>query len=73
MYERIVDYLTEYLSISPGEISRDTTMKNLGLDSLDLVEIIQDMEEQLDVEFDFENMDVSTVGELADFFEEQIG
>lgn len=72
MFDRVVKYLSEQLDISEEEISRDTTFDSLHLDSLDTVEMIMDLEEELGVDLDLEDK-LSTVGELVDFIETKLG
>lgn len=72
MFDRIVQYLSEQLDISEEDISRDTTFDSLHLDSLDTVEMIMDLEEELGVDLDLEDK-LSTVGELVDFIENKLG
>ncbi len=72
MYNKIVEYAANTLGISADEIDRDTTFKSLGLDSLDIVEMIEDLESELDVEINLENQDITTIGELADYIEDQL-
>ena len=45
MLERIISYLSEQLDIPAEDINRDTTFESLHLDSLDMVEMVMDMEE----------------------------
>ena len=73
MFERIRSYLAEQLDVSPESMSRATTFDSLHLDSLDMVEMIMDMEEELGVDFEMEgDMKLETLGELADFIEEKL-
>ena len=71
MYDRIRTYLSEQLDIPVEEMSRDTTFDSLHLDSLDMVEMMMDMEEELGVELEMEEK-VATVGELAAFIESKV-
>ena len=73
MLERIISYLSEQLDIPAEDINRDTTFESLHLDSLDMVEMVMDMEEELGVDFEMEGkLDVETIGELADLIEEKL-
>ncbi len=73
-YERITTYLSQQLDIPIDEMSRDTTFESLHLDSLDMVEMVMDMEKELDMDFEFEGkMDLETIGDLADFIAEKQG
>ena len=73
MYEKIRAYLSQQLDIAAEDMSRDTTFESLHLDSLDMVEMIMDMEEELGVEFEMEgDMKLETIGDLPDFIEEKM-
>lgn len=72
MFEKIVEYASRQLEISPEEISRETTFESLGVDSLDIVEMTMDFESELGVELDMENAKITTFGELADYIEDKL-
>ena len=73
MLERIISYLSEQLDIPAEEMNRNTTFESLHLDSLDMVEMVMDMEEELGVDFDMDGKpEVNTIGELADLIEEKL-
>ena len=71
MFEKIRSYLASELDISEDEITRDTTCESLGVDSLDTVEMVMDLEEELGVDLEMEEK-VNTVGELVDFIESKL-
>ena len=71
MFEKIRSYLASELDISEDEITRDTTFESLGVDSLDTVEMVMDLEQELGVELEIEEK-ISTVGELVDFVESKV-
>ena len=71
MFEKIKAYLASQLDISADEISRETTFESLGIDSLDMVEMVMELEEELGVELEIEEK-LATVGELVDFIESKI-
>ncbi len=71
MFERIAKYLSEQLDIPVEEIDRDTTFESLHLDSLDMVEMVVDLEEELGIDLQQEDR-LYTVGELADFVEDRL-
>ena len=73
MLERIISYLSEQLDIPAEEMNRNTTFESLHLDSLDMVEMVMDMEEEIGVDFDMDGkLEVNTIGELADLIEEEL-
>ena len=59
------------MDISADEISRETTFESLGIDSLDMVEMVMELEEELGVELEIEEK-LATVGELVDFVESKV-
>ena len=71
MFEKIRSYLASELDISEDEITRDTTFESLGVDSLDTVEMVMDLEQELGVELEIEEK-IATVGELVDFVESKM-
>ena len=71
MFEKIRSYLASELDISEDEITRDTPFESLGVDSLDTVEMVMDLEQELGVELEIEEK-IATVGELVDFVESKV-
>ena len=71
MYEKLVKYAAKQLEIDASEITPDSTFESLGIDSLDTVEMLMDLEEELGVELEMEEK-VATVGELAAFIESKV-
>ena len=72
MFEKIAAYLAEQLAISASEITADTTFDALGVDSLDTVEMVMDLEEELGVDLEI-NDQITTVGELVAYVESKVG
>ncbi len=72
MYEKLVSYAAKQLELNPDEITKDSSFESLGIDSLDIVEMIMDLESELGVELDLEDQKISTFGELADFIDSKI-
>ena len=72
MFERIQSYLAAQLDIPSDDITRETTFESLGIDSLDTVEMVMDLEEELGVELEMEEK-LNTVGELVAFVESKMG
>ena len=72
MYEKLVSYAAQQLELDASEITPDSTFEGLGIDSLDIVEMIMDLESELGVELDMENQNITTFRELADFIDSKI-
>lgn len=68
IFERLTALLAEHVGIDNQEITMDTTFESLGIDSLDTVEMLMELEEELGVELELEEK-VATVGELVRFIE----
>ena len=71
MFEKIQSYLAAQLDISADEITRETAFESLGIDSLDTVEMVMDLESELGVDLEMEEK-LNTVGELVDFVESKL-
>jgi acyl carrier protein len=72
MYEKLVSYASKQLELNADDITKDSTFESLGIDSLDIVEMIMDLEAELGVELDLEDQKISTFGELAEFIESKL-
>lgn len=70
-----MNYLEEFVKILAGKvkeqnIKEETELKNLGVDSLDLVEIIMDVEEKYGITFTNEELNsFVTVGDVVKVIE----
>lgn len=72
MYEKLVNYAAEQLELDEHEITPDSTFESLGIDSLDVVEMIMDLETELGVELEMEDQKITTFQELADFIDSKL-
>ena len=72
MYEKLVSYAAQQLELNPEEITPESTFESLGVDSLDIVEMIMDLESELGIELEMEDQKIVTFGELADFIESKM-
>lgn len=72
MFEKLKSYASRQLELDPSEITPDSTFESLGIDSLDVVEMIMDLETELGVELDLEDQKITTFQELADFIESKL-
>ena len=72
MYEKLVAYAAKQLDLEPSEITRESTFESLGIDSLDIVEMVMDLESELGIELEMEDQKITTFGEMADFIESKV-
>ena len=70
MEEKIKRIISDYLIIDSSEISSDQTFANLGLDSLDMVEIFLEIEDEFDIEIGDDDADkIRTISSLVQYLE----
>lgn len=67
--ERVIKVMAQHLEMEESEIKAETTLEDLGVDSLDTVEILMEMEDEFGVTIDPGSVKVKTVGELAAFID----
>lgn len=60
----VKEVLSENLDIEGDQVSEEATLDSLGIDSLDMVELICDLEERCEIEFG-EPEGIATIGELV--------
>ena len=72
MYDKLVSYAVKQLELDVSEITPESSFESLGIDSLDVVEMIMDLESELGVELDLEDQKIATFGELAAFIESKV-
>ena len=72
MFEKLAKYAAKTLELNIDDITPDSTFDSLGIDSLDVVEMIMDLESELGVELEMEDQKIATFQELADFIESKL-
>ncbi len=72
--EKIKDIVVEKISCNRDDIKPESSFQDLGLDSLDAVELIMAFEEEFGVEIpDDEAETIKTVGDAINVIEKKIG
>ncbi len=66
--DTVKQLLNDNLSIDPDTVTEDSTLESLDIDSLDMVELITDLEEAEDIDFG-EPEDIETVGDIVEHIE----
>lgn len=72
--EKVMQIVSEQLSVDRNEISRETSFVNdLNADSLDTVELVMELEDEFDLTIpDEEAEKLKTVGEAIDFIKKKL-
>ena len=66
--DTVKEVLESNLDIDPENVTEDATFEDLGIDSLDMVELICDLEEKCSVDFG-EPEGLTTVGNLVEYID----
>lgn len=66
--DTIKEVLQENLDIDPETVAEDSTLESLGIDSLDVVELICELEERCDIEFG-EPEGIDTIGAMVAYID----
>ncbi len=72
VFEAIAELIAERNDCDVSEIKPETKFADLGIDSLDTVEMLMNLEDKIGVEVELTEK-VETVGELADFIKNATG
>ena len=72
VFDTLAAIIAENISVDESEITPDTTLEDLGIDYIDLLDIVMALEEALGgVEVEIDD-DAETVGELAESIERHL-
>lgn len=67
--ERVIKIVCDQMGTTPDKVARETSFINdLGADSLDLVELIMELEEEFEIQIpDDDSSNIQTVGQAIDY------
>ncbi|HJB78588.1 MAG TPA: acyl carrier protein [Candidatus Nosocomiicoccus stercorigallinarum] len=70
-FDKIKDIIVDKLGIDEDQVTKDATFKDdLGADSLDIAELVMELEDEFETEIpDEEAEKIVTVGDALDFIE----
>ncbi|MGI5968974.1 MAG: acyl carrier protein [Lachnospiraceae bacterium] len=69
MKDTIINIIAEYLGKDASEISSSETFKEIGLDSLDVMELVMQIEEELDCKIEL-SQEIDNIDKLCAYIEE---
>lgn len=73
-FEKVQKILAEQLELDADEITLDSSLvEDLGIDSLDFVDIVMSLEDEFDTEFPEEDMaGIQTVGDIVKYIKDKV-
>ena len=69
--EQLIELLADHTGKPVEAIDMDSSFESLGIDSLDTVELVMNLEEKFDIELELEER-VNSVGEMVAILEAKI-
>lgn len=63
-FEKVAQAIAQYKEMDAAEIKMESSFEELGLDSLDMVELIMELEESLDIQLEMDES-LKTVGDVV--------
>ena len=69
IFEAIAELVAEHTDCDASTVTKETTFESLGIDSLDTVEMVMELEDKLGIEIELDRK-VATIGELVEYIEE---
>lgn len=68
--EKLATIIADQLNVDESTITEDTTLEDLGADSLALVELVMSVEEEFEIQIEDEDMEkFKSVGDVLDYIE----
>lgn len=71
IFDAVAELIAERNDCDKSEITMDTTFKDLGIDSLDTVEMLMNLEDKIGKEIELDQK-VETVGDLVRYIESKM-
>lgn len=71
IFEEIREVICEQLEVTPEEVLLETTFEELGADSLDLFQVVIEIEEKYNIQLD-EAEKIKSVKDAVDFVEAKV-
>ena len=69
VFEKVQEIIVEELGKEPSEVTLESTFDDLEADSLDLFQVISEIEDAFDIQIETEGL--KTVGDLVAYVEEK--
>lgn len=70
-FEKVSDIIGKRFELSETKITMDTTWEEIGADSIDLVDLISELEDEFDISISDDSIeDLKTVGDVVNLIDE---
>lgn len=66
IFEKVKEVLVKELTLGEDEITLESNFEELGIDSLDMVELVMQLEEEFDITIE-ESSDLKTVKDVVEY------
>ena len=66
IFEKVKEVLVKELTLGEDEITLESNFEELGIDSLDMVELVMQLEEECDITIE-ESTDLKTVKDVVEY------
>ena len=71
VFEKVQEVLVTELSLDQEEVTMEKSFTDLGIDSLDLVELVMQLEEEFDITIE-ESETLQTVGDVVNYIQAKV-
>lgn len=72
VYEKVLNLITDLKGEEDDSITKETLLTELNLDSLDIAELIMNIEDEFNITVD-ERESLKSIGDVVEFIEKKIG
>ncbi|MCR5502718.1 MAG: acyl carrier protein [Lachnospiraceae bacterium] len=70
MKEKMKEIIAEFLGKDAADIKTDETFSDMGIDSLDIAELVMQIEDEFEVSIEM-SQEINTIDALAEYIENQ--
>lgn len=68
--DKIKEIVSEYADVDPEKITLESSLEDLGMDSLDVVDLFMNIEDEFNIELPEDEMEnLKTLGDLVEYVE----
>ena len=71
--ERVRNIVAERLNVNPEEVTLETTFEDLGADSLDVMDLVMELEQEFDIEIPDEDAEkIRTIEDTINYIQSRL-